>query len=195
MQTSIINTSLFVSLFFACVTSAAGIETAFESIKDSGANFGAEGAVCEQLEIVRLKTIYPEDKYIVTGGLSYSLGENTVGEIDVVVLDRNTNKAVLLEEVKCWRDLDNAMVKGTGQRDRFFWNLMKVPRQIIFRSNDGRTYSVDQFHPETLYKFVAQKGSVKKGFDVELDLTLQELSELRTLVLKCQKKGLCRRPF
>ena len=182
------------SFLFSALVWAGDVQTAFDSIKDSGANFGAEGAVCEQLEIVRLKTVYPEDKYIVTGGLSYSLGENTVGELDLLILDRNTNKVVLLEEVKCWRDLSNAMVKATGQRDRFFWNLVKSPREMIFKSNDGRTYSVDQFNPEIPFKFVAQAGSVKKGFDVELNLSLKELDELRLLIIKCQKNDLCKRP-
>ncbi len=186
--------SFLVSLLFSGFVWAGDIQAAFDSIKDSGANFGAEGAVCEQLELVRLKTIYPEDKFIITGGLSYSLGENTVGELDVLIMDRNTNKVILLEEVKCWKDLSNAMVKATGQRDRFFWNLVKSPREMIFRSNDGRTYSVDQFTPEIPFKFVAQKGSVKKGFDVELELGLQELDQLRSLVIKCQKDDLCKRP-
>ena len=192
------NLSVFglflVSSLFSALVWAGDIQAAFDSIKDSGANFKVEGAVCEQLEIIRLKAIYPEDKYIVTGGLTYGLGENAMGELDVLILDRNTNKVVLLEEVKCWKDLSNAMVKATGQRDRFFWNLVKSPREMIFRSNDGRTYSVDQFTPEIPFKFVAQAGSVKKGFDIELDLSLRELDELRLLVIQCQKSDLCKRP-
>jgi hypothetical protein len=140
---------------------------------------------------VRLKALYPEDKYIITGDVEYSLGGNTVGELDVIILDRNTNKAVLLEEVKCWKDLDNAMVKATGQRDRFLWNLAKSPRSMIFTSYDGRTYSADQFQGNIPFKFVGQAGALKKGYDVELDLNLRELGQLRMMVLKCQQNGQC----
>lgn len=191
------NTALFsfvVSFLFSSFVWAGDIDAAFESIKNSGANFEPDGAVCEQLERVRLKALYPENQYVITGGIEYSLGGNTVGELDAVILDRNTNKVVLMEEVKCWKDLENALVKATGQRDRFLWNLAKSPRSIIFKSYDGRTYSVDQFQGEIPFKFVSQAGGISKGFDVELDLNLREMGQLRMMVLKCQQNGQCAKP-
>lgn len=191
MQKTSVLFSFVASFLFSSFVWAGDIQAAFDSIKDSGANLEPDGAVCEQLELVRLKATYPADKFIITGHVEYSLGKDTLGELDVIVLDRNTNKAVLLEEVKCWKDLSNAMVKATGQRDRFLWNLAKSPRAMVFTSYDGRTYSVDQFQGEIPFKFVAQAGAVSKGFDVELDLNLRELGQLRMMVLKCQQNGQC----
>ncbi|MFM6928367.1 MAG: hypothetical protein ACKOX6_07875 [Bdellovibrio sp.] len=194
MQKTSVLFSFIVSFLFSSFVWAGDIQAAFDSIKDSGANLEPDGAVCEQLEKVRLKALYPEDKYIVTGGLEYSLGGDTVGELDSVVLDRNTNKVVLLEEVKCWKDFSNALVKATGQRDRFLWNLAKSPRSVIFKSYDGRTYSVDQFQGDIPFKFISQAGGVSKGFDVELELNLRELGQLRMMVLKCQQNRQCAKP-
>ncbi|MGE5086730.1 MAG: hypothetical protein ACM3MG_10550 [Bacillota bacterium] len=194
MQKTSILFSFVASFLFSSFVWAGDIQAAFDSIKDSGANLEPDGAVCEQLERVRLQSLYPQDKYIVAGGVEYSLGGDTVGELDSIVLDRNTNKVILLEEVKCWKDFGNALSKAKSQRDRFLSKVAKSPREVVFQSYDGRTYSVDQFQGDIPFKFVSQAGGVSNGFDVELDWTLRELGKVRMMVLKCQQNGQCAKP-
>jgi hypothetical protein len=180
--------------FSASLAFAGDLQGAFEALKNTGVNYDPDGAVCEQLEHIRLEKQYPSDKYVITGDVEYSTGGLTIGELDIIILDRQTNKVVLLEEVKCWKDLDNALLKAKSQKMRFEWNLEKSPRSLIFTANDGRSYSAEQFMGNIPFAFVAQQGGVAKGFDYEFDLNLREIHQLRMMLLKCQQNGECTKP-
>ncbi|MBO9666657.1 MAG: hypothetical protein J7501_07560 [Bdellovibrio sp.] len=173
---------------------AGDIQAAFETLKNSGVNYDPDGAVCEELERVRLDKIYPADKFVITGDVEYSTGGLTIGELDIIILDRQTNKVVLLEEVKCWKDFDGALLKAKSQKQRFEWNLEKSPRSLIFTSYDGRSYSAEQFMGNIPFNFISQQGGVAKGFTYEFDLNLREVHQLRMMLLKCQQNGECAKP-
>ncbi|QDK45156.1 hypothetical protein DOM22_08300 [Bdellovibrio sp. ZAP7] len=183
-----------VSVLFSSLAFAGDINAAFESIKNTGTNFDPDGAVCEELERVRLSQQYPADKFLISGDIEYSTGGQTVGELDTVVIDRTTGKVVLLGEVKCWKNFDGALLKAKSQLQRFFWNLQQNPAAMAFTSYDGIQYSAAQFPLDTPVYTVGPQGAVAKGFTYEFDLTLKETHQLRMMLLKCQQNGECPRP-
>ncbi len=186
---------LVIFVFLFSVAGQAGdIEAAFNALKQSGVNYEPDGAVCEQVARLKLEEEFSPDKYFITGGIEYDTGEHTLGELDVVIVDKTSNKVVMVAEVKCWRNLWQAMDKLKAQRDRFTWNLSQFPHRLRFTSYDGVEYRVEQFAGLNNFRSISQAGGLKRGFDVELDFTLSELRELRMKLLKCQSWGECARP-
>ncbi|ASD64063.1 hypothetical protein [Bdellovibrio bacteriovorus] len=186
--------ALFFVVLFSSVSFAGGdIEPYFEALKNSGANFEPDGTVCE--EIARLEVTKEfGDAYEVTTGVEYSLGKDTIGELDVVVFERATHKVVLVAEVKCWKNLQQAMDKLKAQRDRFTWNLTKHAAHIQFQPDEGLSFRVEDFQGPFKFRAISQCGGLKKGFDQEIQLTLTEVQQLRSKLLKCQAWGECLRP-
>lgn len=180
--------------FFSLAAVAADITPYFEALKQSGVNYEPDGAVCEQVARVKLSEEFPENDFLITTGVEYNTGENTLGELDVVVVNRSSQKVVMVAEVKCWRNLYNAMDKLKMQRDRFLWNLKQFPHKMNFDSSAGIPFHVSQFDDVMTFRSIAQQGGLRRGFDVELEFTLSELKELRMKLLKCQSWGECARP-
>lgn len=183
-----------VSLLFSQLAFAGDVNAAFEILRTKAVNFDPDGAVCEELERVRLEQIYPANQYFITGDIEYSTGGLTIGELDTLVIDRATNKVILMGEVKCWKSFDGALLKAKSQLQRFFWNLEKNPSSLVFTSYDGIQYTAAQFDVTTPFYVVGPQGAVAKGFTYELDLTLKETHQLRMMLLKCQQNNECPKP-
>lgn len=191
----IIRFIISLSLFFVSTASlAADLQAAFEALKNTKVNYNPDGAICEQLSILKVRQDYPETSYEITGGIEYDTGGATLGELDVVVLDKLSRKVVLIQEVKCWRDYDNGLVKAKSQRDRFMWNLTKHPDQIHFVSYNGESFSTANFSNSFPFVFISHLGGVRHGFDAELEFNLSDLKKLRMMLLKCQDSGACPKP-
>ncbi len=95
------------------------LQALFDAIKDTGVNYKPDGAVCEQVVILQMQQAYPADQYALTSGVEYDIGDGTVGELDLVVVNKSTQHVELVGEVKCWHDFGAAMDKAKAQRDRF----------------------------------------------------------------------------
>lgn len=184
---------LFLGLF-AAGAEAADLESIFESLKQSAVNYEPDGAVCEQVARLHFQKQFPAETFVISGGVEYDIGGDTLGELDVIVLQKNSHKVILVAEVKCWKNLKQALEKVKDQRQRFVWNLQKHPGQMKFTTYDGLNLQVNQFVGVKNFQSVAQQGGQSRGFDLELDLTLDELRELRMRLLKCQAWGDCARP-
>ncbi|KHD87757.1 MAG: hypothetical protein OM95_12130 [Bdellovibrio sp. ArHS] len=186
---------LFLVLFLFVINSgAAELEPYFELLKQSGVNYEPDGAICEQVAKLRYRAEYPEAQFLITTGVEYSTGGQTLGELDILVIDRATEKVVLVSEVKCWKNVEQALDKAKSQRQRFLWNLEKHPRQMQFAPSEDLQLKVSQFDAATAYRSLSQMGGLEKGFDAELELSLSELKQLRMQLLKCQAWGECQRP-
>ncbi|WP_374079629.1 hypothetical protein [Bdellovibrio bacteriovorus] len=183
----------FVLIFFSVISFAADIEPVFEALKQSAVNYEPDGAICEQVARLGFLETYPEKDFLVTTGIEYSTGDLTLGELDVLVINRATQKVVLVAEVKCWKNFDQALDKAKSQRLRFTRNLSKYPRQMQFTTYSDLTLKAEQFDEATEYRSVSQLGGVERGFDAELEFTLSELKALRMKLLKCQAWGECAR--
>lgn len=165
----------------------------FNIFKDSGLDFEKDGRICEEIALLELRDEFGPN-YEVLSGIGYNLGKLTVGELDAVVKHQSTGKVVLVAEVKCWKNPKGGLKKAHSQRARFENSLSQRPRQLTFENISKNVLSVDNFKDTFNYRSIAQKGSAEFGFDQELELTLRELTQLRSKLLKCQSFGPCKRP-
>jgi hypothetical protein len=169
----------------------AGIGEDFRALKDSGIDYQVIGAVCE--EVTRLRT--EEEfgpKYVVTTGVEYSDGNRTIGELDVVVFDKASQKVVRVAEVKCWKNTNGAMAKAREQRLRFQRHLASGKPTFFNSLHSNYKFKKDNFIGNKEFLAVAQKGSKSSGFDVELSYELKELMQLRQMMIDCQNAHQCK---
>lgn len=172
----------------------AGIGEDFRALKDSGVDYQVVGAVCEEVTRLRFEEQYPDNKYAVVTGVEYGDGNRTIGELDVVVFEKATQKVVRVSEVKCWKDMHGALVKAHDQRQRFIRTLQSG-KQIYFNSLHSQyRFKRSNFTSTKEFLTVAQKGSKLAGFDIELSYELNELMKLRQMMMECQASHQCKRP-
>lgn len=164
----------------------------FELIKNAGVNYKPDGTVCEQVASLQAAETFPPDRYAITTGVVYEIGDGALGELDLVVVNRQTKAVELVAEVKCWHDFSAAMDKASAQRDRFLWNLSQFPEKILFNAR-SREHQFAETHFRELkqFIFISQAGGVKKGFDQEIPFTLSELKALQENLVRCQNSGKC----
>ncbi|WII71069.1 hypothetical protein QJS83_11410 [Bdellovibrio sp. 22V] len=183
----------FVSLSLLLVTSSAFADLAesFEKIKTHARHYRDPGAVCEEVAQVEFSEQYPAPQYEVIVGVAYNVKGRTVGELDMVLMDKNTQKVAMVGEVKCYTDLKNGLKKAKQQRKRFLQTLGSgVPIEFV-NTSTGEKYAYEQFQYVTQFVSISQKGGRAVGFDYELEHSLDEMSQLRDQIIHCQKDRLC----
>jgi hypothetical protein len=155
-------------------------------------DFTVFGTVCEEAARIMLEDEYPPSQYAIDTGISYSNTQRTIGELDVVVFDKQTQEAELVGEVKCWSNPRKALNKAQSQLNRF-GTTMASDEEVIFKDAQRRKLpnGSNQFDEVKREVTIGQKGVANYGFDYELDLTLEQFSKLREKVLACQRAGQC----
>lgn len=194
MKSILILISLFASTSFAKQLAPLNpkLQPLFDVLKTVPVNYKPEGAVCEQVARLQAFAAFPADRFAITTGVKYDTGAETLGELDLIIVEKATQHVQLVGEVKCWKDFGSAMDKGKYQRDRFMWNLTQFPDKIHFESEDPEfQFTEAHFHGLSKFIFISQVGGVRKGFDQEIPYTLSEMAELREHLVRCQKKGEC----
>lgn len=182
--------SLFFGLF-VFTTAQAGIHDEFLALKDSGKNYEVVGTICEEVARLQLARTYQAPQYTVITGIAYGDSHRTIGELDVVVFENRTGEAVKVAEVKCWRNMAGGLKKAHNQRDRFI-RTINVPQQLFFRSTSSNHYfDQDQFDSIREFVAIAQRGATNYGYEDELEYSLDELMNLRSMMIQCQARGEC----
>lgn len=167
----------------------AHLQEVFNALKDKPANYRTSGTICENVAAVEMKQKYPPTKFYVTTGVEYEVGDGILGELDLVILNLETQRIELLAEVKCWQDFDAAMRKAQDQRERFLSNLKAHPESITFKPQyPEQQFTSENFSSIANYYFIAQKGSTQKGFDWEISYSAEDLDILQDALMKCQGK-------
>jgi hypothetical protein len=186
---------VLLSALFVSLSAFAGWNEDFAILKDIPRDYQDAGSICEEVARVDMMRQYPAPQFNVEVGIAYGDEERTIGELDVIIFDNNTNKVYKIGEVKCWKDLSGALDKAKDQRARFVRSIhSNVP--LRFRStSSGKVYDADQFRYVADFFSIAQKGAEKRGFDVELEYTLAELKQFRKDMIHCQNKGECASPY
>ncbi|MFP5520759.1 MAG: hypothetical protein ACLGGX_12715 [Bdellovibrionia bacterium] len=187
---------LFVLLGFALniQTSFAGVNEDLEALKNVPRSYEDSGAICEEVARLDLKREYQAPQYEVIVGIAYADSQRTIGELDVVIFDKNINKVVKIAEVKCWKDMKAGLAKAKDQRARFIKTL-NSGRQIFFKPNEGNG-QFDRQHFEHNREFIAigPRGSVDHGYDDELEHDLRTLHKMGSEMRRCQAFGSCAKP-
>lgn len=182
--------ALFLSLsvsFVSFSVSAAPLDELFEQLRDSALDYEIVGTVCEQVARIELYKTYPPEKFEIVNGIEYGDNTRTIGELDVVIFEKATKQAVLVGEVKCWKDNSAARVKALDQRQRFIRSLKKN----IYLHDHDTDYDKSQFKNVQKFVSIAPKGSKAAGFEIDMENSLKELMELRKMMMNCQHQGQC----
>lgn len=168
----------------------ARIDDYFEILSFEKTDFEPVGAVCERIAVREVESIYPAVNYTIINSIRYDEKKTTIGELDVVVFDKNSGKVEAVAEVKCWRSFKGALKKAKEQRMRF---LIHLNNNIVIEDKEGKRYSKDLFKNIQKYFSISQSGGVNQGFDFELSLDFKELMDLRSRLLDCKAQGRCPR--
>jgi hypothetical protein len=165
-----------------------GVEDYFEYLSHDSTDFEPMGNVCERVALKEVEALYPTALYDIKNGMEYNERNATIGELDLVMINRNTGKAEAVAEVKCWRSLQGGLKKAKEQRMRF---LNYLNRNIVLKDMEEKTYSKDIFSNIQKFFSISQRGGVSEGFDFELSLDFKELMDLRKKLLDCRVQGHC----
>lgn len=181
------------AVLFYAVCSFAGIPEDFEKIKDNGRDLEPTGAICEEIAQLRFSEMYPAPEYEVVTGIQYSDEDGTVGELDLIVFNKE-KVAEVIGEVKCWTNAKSGLKKAEDQRKRFQKNV-NSPKALQFKwlNDPSRKLTKTQFNKAKKFVFIAQSGTFADGYDYELPYTLAELMHLRADLLNCQAQGNCKK--
>jgi hypothetical protein len=173
------------------------INPAFEELKQSSEKYEIAGTVCEQVARLELEQQYPADQYSVQNGIAYTQHGQILGELDVVVFRKSDHKVILIGEVKCWHNLEKARKKAVVQRERFRFYLHNGGYGIDFyRTAQPRVhFKPVQFENAPPFILISQEEGSNIGFDLALPYTLNELMQLRDLLVHCQYVGECSKPL
>lgn len=186
---------LFVLVSLLTSNSFAGLTEDYHALKNAGKDLSAVGSICEDVTQLRYIEQYPEPNYRVLTGIAYSDKDRTIGELDLIVFDNSTHNAILIGEVKCWKNPKSGLKKAKDQRQRFLTHV-KSSKALTFKwlSDPKEKFTKTQFNKTNDFISIAQMGAKAKGFDVELEYTLDELMQLRTDIIHCQDSGECLKP-
>ncbi len=143
-------------------------------LKDSGENINSIGTLFEVLIRHKLAERYPTDQYEITGCLEYLRGNQTIGELDLLVFRKSDGKCVMIGEAKFWKNLSSAIKKAKAQLKRYKDNLYGGSiTKYRWKPNPARPFNDEQFFGAN-YEYHGPKGAKKYGFTHDFDLASSE---------------------
>lgn len=176
-------------------SATAGWSEDFAILKKVPRDYNDAGSLCEEVARLDMQRLYPAPQFEVEVGIAYEDEERVLGELDVIIFDKNMNNVYKVAEVKCWKDVRGGLEKAHEQRLRFI-KAIHSKSVLQFRSTSSdRVYDANQFENITDFISISQKGSQEIGFDVELQYTLAELKQYRKDMIRCQSRGECASPY
>lgn len=189
------KSALFSLIVLISAWAQAGLQQDFLELKNHGRNLQDTGAICEEMAVLEMQREYGPN-YTVISGIEYADHNGTVGELDVIVFDKNMNQAVMIGEVKCWKNMRDGLRKAMDQRQRFLRNV-NSGKALKFRWKDNPDvkFTKQQLNKAQAFISIAQQGARSEGYDRELAYSLRDLMELRDMIMKCQSSGACKKPL
>ena len=178
----------------ASATSESELDELYQKLRQVPISYQTFGTVCEQIARIELIAEYPADKFEIVTGILYKGKDEqgsyrTLGELDVVVLDKSDNEAIIIAEVKCWKDLDAARSKARKQLKRFA-HYMQISTNLTMylTENIKRHFKMQQFDEQPKYLAVSQDDGKEHGFGMTIGVSLDEASALRDKLLSWQNR-------
>ena len=167
------------------------LEKHFLILKKIPADYQSFGSICEQVARLRLKERFDPKKFEFIIGLEYRNFRRTLGEVDLLVVSKKSEKVFVVGEVKCWKNLDAAIVKAKKQLKRFF-KAMNSSEKITFHPKEKTNI---KFKKESFLKakeiMYSQKTDDENPFLNDIGLTLYQVKTLRKKLQQCQKNKKC----
>lgn len=167
-------------------------QQAFSLLRDSGESMEVVGNICEHVARLELTKDYPESRYLIMNGIAYGRGRSTEGELDVIVFEKPAMKAVVVGEVKCWKNFGSAKNKAQKQRNRFLGVIGQNEQVNLWSTKNGQPFNEAQFKGPLKFISISSEGADSAGFDMALEMDLDQLMQLRQQIMSCQGSGQCK---
>lgn len=172
------------------------LNEAFQRLKDVGVDLQPTGTICEYLAKEKLEETFNPEQFQIILGIQYGEQRNAVGEIDLTVMDLVHDEVVYIAEVKCWKNPSAGLKKAKSQLNRFI-NYLEGNKvnwmKILAPGYDNIFVSSRLFNSGFDVGYIAQKGTSRKGYTHELSFSLKEAMILRSMIMKCQSQGKCKK--
>lgn len=185
--------AMFLSHAAFADSSDAQVDAYFEQLKNVPVNYSNFGTICEQVARLEMVKTYDQTEYNVKVGISYGDNRRTIGELDVIVFRNTDNEAVVVAEVKCWKDMKGGLNKAYNQISRFKSHIGVPQIEMHSVENEDEIFTTSQFDESPRFMTISQKGGESAGYDLGLPLDLQQMNELYERMVSCQKQGECPR--
>ena len=157
---------------------------------NSGESINSIGTMFEVLLRDKLAERYPADQYEITGSLEYLRGNQTIGELDLLVFRKSDGMCVMVGEAKFWKNLSSAIKKAKAQLKRFKDNLYGGEiTKYRWKPNPARQFTDSQFAETENFEYHGPQGAKKYGFTHEFDLSTAEGAWLLKQVRPRQNKS------
>ncbi len=154
----------------------------FEAIRNLPLDYGKVGSVLEAIALVLLQEQYAEPDFAVYTGIQYeSRSGRTLGELDIVIWDRKTRRALAVYECKLTRNFQRAGKKSREQLDRFI-NALARDEIGGMRSEVGKRFDPSQFEHVLVYGFIGPHGALDAGWELQIDISREEGDILQAML-------------
>lgn len=141
-------------------------------------SFQDHGYLCEKLAMLKMSESY--DKSQLASSIVYSRNGRVIGELDVVVFDRD-GLAQTVIEVKCRKSYTSAMNSASKQLTRFQGVAGRCDYDYVDKK--GKRYDCSAFKSPIDYTAMSYTDAQRAGFELSFDLSrdqvLQLVDELR----------------
>lgn len=182
---------VFLGALLVSFSSQADWAEDFAELKDIPRDYSDAGSICEEVGRLQLFDEYPAPQHEIIVGIEYGDGARTIGELDLVVVDNNTQKVVAVGEVKCWKSFGGGLKKAQEQRRRF-QDALRKNKAVQFRAHSGNMeFEAEDFEHVRDFFSMGPKGAEAAGYDRELEYSLKEMHKYREVMLQCQRNGEC----
>ncbi|WII71184.1 hypothetical protein QJS83_12005 [Bdellovibrio sp. 22V] len=184
--------------FFAVILSSTTVfadwAQDFAELKNIPRSYEDSGSICEEIARLDLQKEFPAPQYEVIVGIAYGDATRVIGELDVVIFDKNIQKVIKIAEVKCWKDMRGGLQKALEQRARFLKSI-RSSKQLVFKSTSTKeVFDAEKFEYVEEFFTMGQKGTVAVGYEREMEYTHKEMQTHRYEMIRCQNQGQCVRP-
>jgi len=162
----------------------------FDQIKDLDFKFGNLGSVGEAIALITFQAQYANDPNIeCLSGLHYEgLDGNTAGELDLVILRRDTKQAIAVYEVKVSDNLTLNLSQSRSQLRRFEGHVKtQAITRFHYPADDSRNFRTEQFEQVEKFGTIGSRGAAELGYDVELDISRAEAAQLQKALIRYKK--------
>lgn len=165
------------------------LEQTFLEIRDLSFTWGDVGSVLEAIAFVEFRKRYPEPAYAVIPGVVYFNGEGrTLGELDLIVFDPESERVLEVYEVKLTASPRNAADRADRQLERLR-RALEQGAVDEFRSPEGfPTLLPRHFDAGTFYGKIGSRETRGADWTHSFDLSRPEGDILQAKILAYRRQ-------
>lgn len=154
---------------------AALIDGYAEALRDLPFDYGKVGSVLEAIACLEFSERFAAPDFGILANVPYESADGrTLGELDLVLFDRRTDRVAAVYEVKLTGNPDQAAKHGRSQLNRLRRALAENRPIRFLRGIGGAGLRPVHFDEETRFLLLGGSETRNQGWDVSLDLRRAE---------------------